>query len=184
MLLNFRAVTVVAALVIALTACDVASVETPDPAAVPSGEPVAIGGEATGPVTLVGEGQSSGLGWRYVLYETAEGRCTELQLAERTATGCGSDLLPPEGDAFGSVNVGDPLANGLTPVDGIVSGEIFTVWVIEERTSNRFPAALYPLDEAGLEGQAFIGFAPAGMTPTHIQALANSGEILQTYEVP
>ena len=184
MLLTFRAVAIVAALLVALTACDVASVETPDPAAVPSGEPVAIGGEATGPVTLIGEGQASGLGWRYVVYESADGWCTELQLVEVTTTGCGPDLLPPEGDAFGSVNVGDPLASGVTPVDGIVSSEIFTVWVIEEQTGNRFPAPLYPLDEAGLEGQAFFGFAPAGMTPTHIQALASSGEILQTYEVP
>ena len=173
----------VAVLLVALTACGVASVETPDPAAVPSGEPVAIGGDATGPVTLIGEGQASGLGWRYVMYETADGWCTELQLVEVTTTGCGS-VLPPEGDAIGTVNVGEPLANGVTPVDGIVSDEILTVWVIEEQTGNRIPAPLFPLDDAGLEGQAFIGFVPDGMTPTHIQALASSGEILQTYEVP
>jgi hypothetical protein len=183
-LLTLRAVAIVAALLVALTACDVASVETPDPAAVPSGEPVAIGAEATGPVTLLGEGQASGLGWRYVMYESADGSCTELQLVEVTTTGCGPDLLPPEGDAFGTVNVGDPLANGVIPVDGIVSDEIFTVWVIEEQTGNRIPAPLFPLDDAGLEGQAFLGFVPDGMTPTHIQALARSGEILQTYEVP
>ena len=41
-----------------------------------------------------------------------------------------------------------------------------------------------PLDEAGLEGQAFVGFMPAEATPTHIQAVALSGEILATYEVP
>ena len=89
----------------------------------PTGEPVAIGGDATGPVTLIGEGQASGLGWRYVVYETAEGWCTELQLVEVTSTGCGS-IPPPDGDVFGSVNVGEPLANGATPVDGIVSDDL------------------------------------------------------------
>lgn len=184
MLITFRAVAVAAMLLMGLVACDVASVETPDPAAVPSGEPVAVGAEATGPVTLVGEGQSASLGWRYVTYESADGWCTELQLVEVASTGCGPDLLPPEGDSFGSVSVGEPLANGVTPVDGIVSAEIFTVWIMEERTGGRFPATLMPLDDAGLEGQAFVGFAPADMSPTHIQALARSGEILQTYEVP
>jgi hypothetical protein len=167
-----------------VSACTVATVETPDPAAVPSGEAVAIGEEATGPVALVGEGQAFDLGWRSVVYESADGWCMELQLVEVTSTGCGPDLLPPDGDAFGSVSVGEPLANGVTPVEGVVSPEIFTVWLIDSETMERQPAPLYPLEDAGLEGQAFVGFMPADGTLTHIQALARSGEILQTYEAP
>jgi hypothetical protein len=177
---------IVAGLAVAVigSACTVATVETPDPAAVPSGEPVAIGESATGPVTLVGDGQAIDLGWRSVIYESADGWCLELQLVEVTSTGCGPDPLPPDGDAFGSVSVGEPLSNGVTPVEGIVSPEIFTVFLVDAETLERQPAPLYPLEEAGLEGQAFVGFMPADGTVTHIQALAPSGEILQTYEVP
>ena len=115
-------------------------VETPDPAAVPSGEPVAIGAEPTGPVTLIGEGQTQDLGWRYVIYESADGWCTELQLAEFTAAGCGQDPLPSEGEHIGAVAV-ETLENGVTPVDGIVSDEIFTVWLVDEQLG-RVPATL------------------------------------------
>jgi hypothetical protein len=172
------------ALLILVAACTtVTRVDDPDPAAIPSGEPVAIGAEATGPVTELDSGQAFDLGWRYVIYESAEGWCTELQMVEVTSTGCGPDPLPPEGEHIGSVSVGQPLENGATPVDGIVSEEIFTVWIIDQQVG-RVPALLMPLEAAGLEGQAFVGFMPPDGTPTHIQALARSGEVLQTYEVP
>jgi hypothetical protein len=166
------------------SACDVANVETPDPAAIPSGEPVAIGAEATGPVTELASGQDFDLGWRYVIYESADGWCTELQMVEVTSTGCGPDPLPAEGEHIGAVSVDEPLANGATPVTGIVSEEIVTVIIVDE-VHGRLPAlTLVPLDDAGLEGQAFVAFFPSEGTPTHVQAVALSGEILQTYEVP
>jgi hypothetical protein len=166
-----------------LSACTtVTRVEDPDPAAIPSGEPVAQAAEATGPITVVGTGQTAELGWRYVIYESADGWCTQFEMVALTAAGCG-DVLPAEGEHIGSVGVGQPLENGATPVDGIVSEEIFTVWIIDQQVG-RVPAMLMPLDEAGLEGQAFVGFLPADATPTHVQALARSGEVLQTYEVP
>ena len=166
-----------------VSACTPATVEvSPDPGAVPSGEPTAHGPEATGPITVVGSGVTEGLGWRDVVYESADGLCEQLELAEVVTTGCG-DLLPADGDAVGSVSVQDPLGNGVTPVHGFVTDEIFTVWVIDAAVG-RLPATLMPLDDAGLEGQAFIGFLPPDATPTHIQALARSGEILQTVELP
>ena len=58
-----------------------------------------------------------------------------------------------------------------------------TVWIIDEQLG-RIPATLMPLDEAGLTGQAFVGFMPPDGTATHIQAVALSGEILATYELP
>lgn len=173
---------VVGATVLAGAACTVTVVETPDPAAIPSGEPVAQGAEAAGPITVVGSGQALDLGWRYVIYESAEGWCTQLELVEVTATGCG-DPLPAEGEHIGGVAVGSPIGEGVTPVDGIVSEEIFTVWIVAQNVG-RLPATLLPLDEAGLGGQAFVAFMPPDMTPTHVQALARSGEILETYELP
>jgi hypothetical protein len=40
------------------------------------------------------------------------------------------------------------------------------------------------LDPAGLEGVAFVGVVPEDMTVTHVQAMAASGEVLETYELP
>jgi len=178
-----RAIAVGATLLAAGSACTVAVVETPDPAAVASGEPVAIGADATGPVSELGSGQAFDLDWRYVIYESAEGWCTELQMVEVNSTSCGADPLPPEGEHMGAAGAHAPLENGVTPVDGIVSDEIVTVFIIDEQVG-RVPATLMPLDDAGLEGQAFVGFMPPDGTPTHIQAVALSGEILATYELP
>jgi hypothetical protein len=172
---------VVGATVLIGAGCTVAVVETPDPAAIPSGEPVAEGAQATGPITVLGSGQMLGLGWRYAMYESADGWCTQLEMVELTATGCG-DPLPAGGDHIGGVSVGN-LSGGVTTIDGIVTEEIFTVWIVDQNVG-RIPATLLPLDEAGLEGQAFVAFMPADTTPTHVQALALSGEVLDTYEVP
>ncbi len=170
-------------LLAALSACDVAEVETPDPDAFLSGEPVAIGADPTGPVIELDSGEAFDRDWRYVVYESADGWCTELQMAEVTTTGCGPDRELPEGEHLLGVGVLEPLESGVTPVEGIVSDEIVTVFLIDEQ-QGRVPARLMPLDEAGLEGQAFIGFMPADGTVTHVQAVALSGEILDTYEVP
>jgi hypothetical protein len=167
----------------ALTACTVAEVETPDPEAFLSGDPVAIGADPTGPVTELDSGQAFDLDWRYVTYESADGWCTELQMAEVTSTGCGPDRELPEGEHLAGVGVMDALESGVTPVDGIVSDEIVTVFIIDQQ-QGRVPATLMPLEEAGLSGQAFIGFMPSDGTVTHVQAVALSGEILGTYEVP
>ena len=183
MLRHLSPVAVGAILLVALAACTVARVEETDPAATPSGEPVAQGGEPTGPVTLLGSGGPSELGWRYIIYESADGWCTELQMAERTSTGCGPDLLPQGGDSIGSAGALEPLESGITPVEGVVTNDIVTVWIVDEERG-RVQAPLMPLDGAGLEGQAFLGFTPPDWTATHILALAMNGEILQTYELP
>src|SRR5262245_38143538 len=110
----------IAALVM-VSACTPTTIDiSPDASAVPSGEPTAHGPEATGPIAVVGSGVVSDRGWRYVVYESADGLCTQLELAEVITNGCG-DLLPADGDALGSVNVEDALDGGITPVDGIVS---------------------------------------------------------------
>jgi hypothetical protein len=184
----FRPLVAGTAALVAVSACTPTTVVTsPDPAAVPSGEPTAHGPEATGPITVVGSGaageQGSEQGWRYVIYESADGLCTQLELAEVITTGCG-DPLPAEGAAMGAVTVDQALESGITPVHGIASDEIFTVWIIDEQTGLRFPATLMPLDDAGLEGQAFLGMLPAELTPTHVQALARNGDVLQTVELP
>ena len=176
-----------AALLLALTAMvagctTVTRVESPDPAAIPSGEPVARGAAPTGPITVLDSDRVAGIGWRLLIYESAEGHCLQFETNELAETGCGV-LVPAEGAVFGSVSAGDPNA-GLRPIHGLVSADIATVFLIDGATQERVPAKLLPLDDAGLEGQAFIGFQPEGMTITHLQAVVLSGEIVETYELP
>jgi len=166
-----------------VSACDVAQVETQEPEVDLSGEPTAIGGEPTGPVTALGSGVAFDQDWRYVIYESADGWCTELQMEEVTSTGCGPDAAPAEGEHLGSAGALEPLENGATPVEGVVSDEVVTVWIVDELVG-RVPATLMPREDAGLTGQAFVGFMPPDGTPTHIQAVAISGEILATFELP
>ena len=173
---------VVTALAVVLAGCTVATVETPDPAVAPSGPLEARAGDPTGPLVELGSGMDAGLGWRYVIYPSGDEWCTQLELVEVTGGGCG-DLLPREGKAFGSVGEGQPLEGGVIVIDGIVSPDTATVWLVNEE-GFRAPARLMSLDEAGLEGQAFIAFVPPEFTITHLQALAFSGEVLETYELP
>ncbi len=175
------AVVLVATVLVACTT--VTRVESPDPAAIPSGEPVARGGPApTGPITVLDSDQVAGIGWRLLIYESAEGECLQFETNDLAQTGCG-DLLPGEDSAFGSVSSGESAA-GLRPIHGLVSADIATVFLVDSETQERVPAKLLPLDEAGLEGQAFIGFQPDGLTITHLLALRRSGEIVETYELP
>ena len=162
--------------------CTAVSVETPDPAAIPDGPLEAQAADATGPVVELGSGVMQGLGWRYSMYPTGDDWCTQLETVELAVSGCG-DLLPKDDAAFGSVGHGDPLGGGVVPIDGIVTAETVTVWLLAD-DGRRMPATLMPLDPAGLEGQAFVAFVPADTTITHLLALAISGEVLETYELP
>ena len=178
--MGLRRVAVALALV-AIAGCTPVVVETPDPAAIPDGPLEAQGADATGPVVELGTGVSEGLGWRYSIYPSGDEWCTQLETAGVVVSGCGA--IQPEGDdAFGSVSHGEP-APGVFPIDGIVTAEIFTVSLIAD-DGRRLPATLMPLEPAGLEGKGFVAFVPPDTTITHLQALAMSGEILQTYELP
>ena len=173
----------VAVIALALAACSIAVVQTPDPAAIPSGSLVAGGEDATGPVVELGSSNVEGIGWRYSIYPSGESWCAQLELAGVMSTGCG-DVLPQGDAAIGGVSVNDAQPGGRQVIDGIASEETFTVWLIENDSQRRFPATLLPLDPAGLEGVAFVGIVPEEMTATHVQAMASSGEILETYELP
>ncbi len=166
-----------------LVSCQVARVEEPNRSAIPSGSIVAQAGEATGPAVELGSGQAAGVGWRYAIYPAGDEWCTQFETVEVATAGCG-DLLPEAGQAFGSVGRLGAATGTPGPIEGMVSEEVATVWLVDEDSGGRVPAILMPLDDAGLEGSAFIGFTPEGMTITHLQALKLSGEIVETYELP
>lgn len=171
-----------ATLAVALAGCTIASAETPDLAAIPDGSLEPQDSGAIGPIVELGGGVTDGVGWRYTIYQVEDGWCTQVETATVTAAGCG-DILPAEGDAFGSYGTGAQLDADMTAVEGTVSGDVATVWVILE-DGRRAPAELLPLGEAGVDGQAFIRLLPNDLVVTHLQALAPSGEILETVELP
>jgi hypothetical protein len=162
---------------LALAGCQIVPVESPDPAAVPSGSLEADGPAAIGPVIELGSGASAGIGWRYAAYESDEGWCTQLEMQAVTETGCGQ-ILPEGGAAFGSVSHSGAI------VHGVVAADVATVWLLAEGGSRVAFAERMPLEPAGLEGQAFVGIATAGTELTHVMAVKLNGEILETYELP
>lgn len=159
-----------------LGACAAVPVETPIAGAIPSGSLAARGAEATGRIEQIGTGVIAGVGWRLAIFPSAGAWCTQLETQAVTGTGCGT-VLPEDGAAFGSVSHDGPI------VHGFVTSEAATVFLIID-SLGRVPATLLPLQEAGLEGQAFVGIGPADANVTHVMALRLNGEVLQTYELP
>ncbi len=172
---------------LALAGCGIVRVEgQPDPAEIPSGPLEAMSDDAVGPVTEVGSGRTLGIGWRYAIYETADGICTQLEMANFASGSCGSLPLLSEESVFGGVGTGgDPggTSDSPTPIDGIVSSQVAAVW-IETASGARIAATLMPLAGAGHNAAAFVGFVPAGETATGVVATDADGELLETFDLP
>ncbi len=146
----------------------------------------ALSDDAVGPVTEVGSGRTLGIGWRYAIYDTADGICTQLELASLSSGTCGSLPLISEGSVFGGVGAnGGPGAasESPSPVDGIVSSQVAAVW-IETASGGRIAATLMPLAGAGHDATAFVGFVPAGETATGVVATDAAGELVETFDLP
>jgi hypothetical protein len=160
--------------------CAVTQVETADPAAVPTGTIAPLGPEATGDIVELGSGVALDRGWRFSMYPSDDGWCTQLEMVAVASTACGDPL--PHGDAaFGSIGQGD--LGGIQNVKGVVTADTATVWLVGE-DNVRAPATLMSLERAGLEQRAFVGFAPADVSLTHLQAVKANGDVLETYELP
>lgn len=170
-----------------LAGCSTATVETPvalDPAAIPSGPIEATGEEAAGPVVELGAGQirEIGRGWRYSVYPTADGWCTQLESAGTTSAGCGPVPTTSEEEPLAGVGRTELPDGGAFAIQGVASEEVATVWVVLD-AGVRIPAALMSLEPAGLPGQAFLAIIPADRGVTHLQAVALNGEVLDTMEM-
>ncbi len=169
-----------AAVVVTCAACTPTAVVTPDPAAIPTG-PINPS-DASGPVVILGSNVMEGRGWRYVIYPSGDAWCLMLETVIVSAAECG-DLVPAEEEVFGTWSSDTEIGDGVTAIHGIVGDEVATVWLILENGA-RAPAQMFPLDEAGLSGTAFLRLVPADVVVTHLQAVAMSGEILETIELP
>ena len=174
-------------LVLALGGCAIVQVGgQPDPAAIPTGPLHATGGDAVGPVTEVGRGRTLGIGWRYAVYDTADGLCTQLEVANMTSAGCSAGPLMPEGTVFGMVGSSGDVGGASespTPVDGIVSSQAAAVWIMTG-SGARLATTLMPLAGAGHDAKAFVGFVPAGARAVGVVASDAAGEVLETYQLP
>jgi hypothetical protein len=139
---------------------------------------------ATPELTEVGDGTVLESDWRYSVGEEDGSWCARLDVAEASSSRCG-DLLPVDGRAFGELGRGPGEYTEAQVVEGFVSADTVTVWLIGDRGQYRIPAVLMPLDDAGLEDvQAYVGFALADVTLTHLQAVALNGDVLETVELP
>ncbi len=167
---------------IALILATACSNVPPEPTASPDAFLQPQGADATGPIDELGAGSGSGGSWRFGIYPTGDGWCLQLAVDDVVSARC-DDLVPEDGKAFGSVGVRTSEATGVTSVDGIVTEEVATVWLIGEN-QGRLPALLIPLTDWEVAGQAFLGSAPAGMRLTHVMAVAWNGAVLETYELP
>jgi hypothetical protein len=173
-------------LIIGLAGCGLARVDDgPDPAEIPGGPVEAIGADAIGPVTEVGSGRTLGFGWRYAIFEGADGTCTQLELASMTSSACGPLPLLAEGRVFGGISGGggpDP-AVGPTPYDGVVSSDVAEVW-LQTESGGRIATTLMSLAEAGFDANAFVGFAPDNQSVTGVVAVDAAGDVLETFDLP
>ena len=151
-----------------------------DPAAIPAGPLEALGGEATGPVIELGSGRTFGVGWRYSIYESEEGWCTQLETVTVTSSSCGP--LAPVDSVFGGVGFGGT-SDGPAPLEGIVSPEVAEVW-IETSTGEQIETRLMSLAEAELDGNAFVGFAPENVTVRSVAAVDADGQVLEVWDAP
>lgn len=139
-----------------------------------------IGENATGPVTELGAGTGADVAWRVGTYPTPGGPCLQLAVGDDLSARC-DDLLPIGDAAIGSVGSRTAGAGGATVVDGLVSGEVATLWLVAGSVA-RLPAVLVPLGEDE-DPRAFVGIMPAEVELTHLQAVAANGEVLETREL-
>ena len=169
----------VAALAIAaaVAGCQLTRVE--EPAGLPPGAPEAMGSRPTGPIVVIGNGQSQGVAWRYSVYPSADGLCTQLETGTGASAGCG---MLPDGDAVIDGLSSGVDANGATIVNGLVGDRVAEV-VLLLAGGAREPVVLMSLEGAALEGQAYVGFAPPGTRVQAIVALDDAGTVLGQLEV-
>jgi hypothetical protein len=172
--------TLILGLAVGLAGCALVREVEPDPAAIPAGPLEALGGEATGPVVEVGRGRTLGVGWRYSIYQSQDGWCTQLETGTVTSSSCGP--LTPEAGVFHGVGFGGA-SDGPAPLEGMVIPDVAEVW-IETSTGDRIETTLMSLAEAGLDGKAFVGFGPENVPVISVTALDADGNVLETFDLP
>lgn len=118
-------------------------------------DPVGELPEPIGPVVEIGRGESLGVTWRYLVFESAMGFCTEIELAGGPGSAsCGGDAPGPEpaGSALGLMSVGSATGSP-TAIEGFATDEVEDV-SIELQDGGRVQASLMPLRLRALAGRS------------------------------
>lgn len=149
----------------------------PDPAVPPP-----VGPEPIGPVIIIGQGiVPGGAPWRYSVYESRDGWCTQLETGQGGQTNCGVSFDIPQGRHV--VLGGGGSATGIRDsYEGLASTEVAEVW-LEGPGEVRVATALMEPGPVGKEVRVFVAFVPARTPISWIVAFDESGVEVDRVEV-
>lgn len=167
----------VAGLSLLLSGCALGRLGGPqDPSRVPDGAPKPQGVEAVGPVTVLGEGVSRGIGWRYSVFESVDGWCTHVEMGDGSGSiGCGG-LLPEPEDGFGAVGSNGEL------FEGVVSTDVTEV-ALQATDGRMLRATLMSMEPVGVDAHAFVVGVPHEGDAASLLALDEGGEVVERFDV-
>jgi hypothetical protein len=142
-------------------------------------DPVGNMPQPIGPKVEIGRGESLGIAWRYVVYQSDVGICTEVQLGSGgSSSSCGG--APPGQGQAGSAIALMGISSGTgspTTIEGFATDEVEEVW-IELTDGDRVPATLMALAPAGVDGQVWLAYVPAGRLLQQVVAIGADGDVL------
>lgn len=141
-----------------------------------------MGNPATGPITVIGAGVVDGLRWRYSVYQSADGWCTQLELGDGSGgAGCGVVLELPDGMLVELTGQGSGTGQP-DQFEGLAAAEVDEIWLVGG-DGTRYPATLMDLGPAAPDLQAFLAFVPAGTNPVSLTALDSNGDVVETIDL-
>ena len=142
-------------------------------------EPVGNMPQPIGPKIEIGRGESLGIAWRYVVYQSDVGPCTEVQLGSGGSNSSCGGAPPNPGQAGSSIalmGIGTGTASPTT-IEGFATDEVEEVW-IELADGDRVPATLMALAPAGMDGQVWLAYVPEGRLLQQVVAIGPDGDVL------
>lgn len=142
------------------------------------GPPETIGADATGPLQVVAQGQHQGMAWRYSVYPSNDGWCTQLETGSGASVGCGAD--PPGDDAAISM-IGWGMDGALTTLDAVVVPEAAQV-VVRSADGRSIQADLFPVALDGADFQVALVFTQQAELES-ITVLDADGEVLERQDL-
>lgn len=142
----------------------------------PMAEPAApmVGRERkVGPTIELGRGTTLGVDWRYSVYPSDIGWCTQIDHGPGAGGGsaCGGQLIATGPLTLTGAGSGSEIPNY---VEGIASNDVAAVWA-ERADGERAPAILMSLAPAGFDGQVVVAWLPPDNDWERIVAVGADG---------
>ena len=134
-------------------------------------QPVIEGLERSGPTIELGRGTTMGVEWRYSVYPSNIGWCTQVDHEHGGGSACGGQLMVTGPLTLTGGGAGSNIPNY---VEGIASDDVAAVWA-ERADGERAPAILMSLAPARFEGQMVIAWFSPDEDWESLVALAADG---------